>query len=63
MGLTQVMVTHDLDTLWSVPDRVMFLGDGEVLALCPMRELVKHQHPLIKAYFSNTRSARFMEEA
>jgi phospholipid/cholesterol/gamma-HCH transport system ATP-binding protein len=62
MGLTQVMVTHDLDTLWSVPDRVMFMGDGEVLALCPMHELVKHQHPLIQAYFSNARSARFMEE-
>lgn len=62
MGLTQVMVTHDLDTLWKVPDRVMFLGEGRVLALCPMKELVAHDHPMIQAYFSNSRSARFMEE-
>jgi phospholipid/cholesterol/gamma-HCH transport system ATP-binding protein len=62
MGLTQVMVTHDLDTLWSVPDRVMFLGEGKVLALCSMHELVKHQHPMIQAYFSNIRSSRFIEE-
>lgn len=63
MGLTQVMVTHDLDTLWGVPDRVMFLGEGRVLALCPMDELTKNPHPMIQAYFSNSRSARFMEEA
>lgn len=56
LGLTFVMVTHDLDTLWHVPDRVIFLGEGRVLAALPMRELVKSPHPLIKNYFSGPRS-------
>src|SRR4029079_15792453 len=30
LGLTFVMVTHDIDTLWYVPDRVIFLGEGVV---------------------------------
>ena len=60
LGLTQVMVTHDLDTLWKVPDRVMFLGEGRVLAMLPIKELVKVDHPLIQSYFANNRSARFV---
>ena len=61
MGLTQVMVTHDLDTLWKVPDRVLFLGEGRVLAAEPMAQLVKNSHPQIQAYFSNQRSTRFIK--
>lgn len=57
LGLTFVMITHDLDTLWRVPDRVIFLGEGKVLAAMPMAELVHQPHPLIRAYFSGARSA------
>ncbi len=56
LGLTFVMVTHDLDTLWRVPDRVVYLGEGKVLAAMSMSELVKQEHPLIQAYFSGARS-------
>lgn len=56
LGLTFVMVTHDLDTLWHVPDRVVFLGEGKVLAAEPMPEIIKNQHPLIKEYFSGARA-------
>lgn len=62
MGLTQVMVTHDLDTLWKVPDRILFLGEGRVLAAEPMRQLVRNSHPEIQEYFSNNRSARFLKQ-
>ena len=55
LGITLVMITHDLDTLWRVPDRVVFLGEARVLAACPMSELVQHTHPLIKQYFSGPR--------
>lgn len=58
LGLTFVMVTHDLDTLWRVPDRVIFLGDGNVLANAPMRDLFHNTHPLIRAYFSGQRAMR-----
>lgn len=55
LGITLLMVTHDLDTLWRVPDRVVFLGEKKVLAACPMSELVQHTHPLIREYFSGPR--------
>lgn len=58
LGLTVVMVTHDLDSLWRVMDRVAFLGEGKVLATLPMPELVKASHPLIQAYFSGYRGKR-----
>ncbi|AZV75982.1 ABC transporter ATP-binding protein [Coxiella burnetii] len=53
LELTFVMVTHDLDTLWQVPDRVFFLGEGKVLAALPMDGLVHHKHPLIQDYFGS----------
>ncbi len=59
LNLTIVMITHDLDTLWRVPDRVVFLGEGKVLAACPMAELVKNKHPIIKDYFDNVRAKEF----
>ncbi len=56
LGLTVMMVTHDLDTLHRVPDRVVFLGEGRVLAAVSMEEMVQQKHPLIQAYFSGPRS-------
>ena len=56
LGLTFVMVTHDLDTLWYVPDRVIFLGEGRVLADQPMALLYKNPHPMIQSYFSGHRA-------
>jgi phospholipid/cholesterol/gamma-HCH transport system ATP-binding protein len=55
LGLTVVMVTHDLDTLWRVTDRVAFLGEKKVLSLDSMRELSENPHPLIRAYFEGPR--------
>lgn len=56
LGITFFMITHDLDTLWRVPDRIIFLGEGCVLAAMPMAELVKQPHPLIRDYFDNARA-------
>lgn len=58
LGVTFVIITHDLDTLWTVTDRVIFLGEGVVLADAPMAEMVKNPHPLIQAYFSGDRAKR-----
>lgn len=55
-GFTIIIVTHDLDTLWTVPDRVMFLGEGKVLAAMSIAELVKQKHPLIQSYFGGERA-------
>jgi phospholipid/cholesterol/gamma-HCH transport system ATP-binding protein len=55
MGLTIVMVTHDLDSLWRVTNRVAFLGEGKVLCVDKMAALVKNPHPLIQAFFNGPR--------
>jgi len=56
-GLTIVMVTHDLDLLWAVSDRVAVLGEGRVLAVGSMEELSHNPHPIISAYFVDQRAA------
>lgn len=55
MGLTIVIVTHDLDTLWKVTDRVAFLGEGVVLAVDSMEKLNESDNPEIKKFFSGPR--------
>lgn len=56
LKLTLVLVTHDVDTLWRVADRVIFLGEGKVLAMGTMEELAQSSQPLVKAYFSSSRA-------
>lgn len=63
LGLTIVIVTHDLDTLWRVTDRVAILGEGRVLALGSMEDLAKHDHPIIREYFHGARGRAAGEQA
>lgn len=55
MGLTIVMVTHDLDSLWRVANRVAFLGDGVVMCVDTMPNLIKNTNPMIKQFFDGPR--------
>ncbi|OGT60875.1 MAG: ABC transporter ATP-binding protein [Gammaproteobacteria bacterium RIFCSPHIGHO2_12_FULL_45_12] len=55
MGLTIVMVTHDLDSLWKVTNRVAFLGNQKVMFVDPMPLLVKQADEQIQAFFSGPR--------
>lgn len=55
MGLTIVIVTHDLDSLWNVTNRVAFLGEKRVICVDSMHNLVKNPHPEIQAFFHGPR--------
>jgi phospholipid/cholesterol/gamma-HCH transport system ATP-binding protein len=55
LGLTVVMTTHDLDTLWSVSHRVAFLGEKRILATGSISELSQAEHPELRAYFQGSR--------
>lgn len=57
MDLTLIMVTHDLDSLWTVSSQVAFLGNQQVLAQEPMEKLIHNSHPVIQQYFANTRAS------
>ncbi|MBN2331756.1 MAG: ATP-binding cassette domain-containing protein [Deltaproteobacteria bacterium] len=53
LGLTIIMVTHDLDTLRSIADRIIVLGRGTILADGTLTDIKKHDDPWIKAYFAS----------
>lgn len=55
LGLTIVIITHDINTLLRTTDRVAFLGEGKVLAQCPMKSLEQNPHPLIQSYFADVK--------
>ena len=57
LGLTVFMVTHDLDSLYAICDRVAVLGQGRVTAIGPISELLLSQDPWIKAYFHGKRGS------
>ena len=55
LGLTVFMVTHDLESLDTVCDRVAALADGRVIAIGPMSEMLQSTHPWMRAYFQGKR--------
>jgi phospholipid/cholesterol/gamma-HCH transport system ATP-binding protein len=55
LGLTVLVVTHDLDTLHAITDRIAVLADKKVIATAPIAELQRSEHPWIKAYFNGPR--------
>jgi len=63
LGLTVVMVTHDLDSLWRISDRVAVLDGGHILGVGTMMELSQSDHPLIREYFYGPRGRAAREQA
>jgi len=58
LKLSVVMVTHDLDTLVALSDRVAVLADQRVIAAAPIREVIQVPHPFIQTYFLTGRGRR-----
>jgi phospholipid/cholesterol/gamma-HCH transport system ATP-binding protein len=56
LGLTVFMVTHDLDSLHTVCDRIAVLADGKVIAAGTMETMLQSEHPWLKEYFRGKRS-------
>ena len=55
LNLTIVMVTHDLDTLVALSDRIAVLADQRVIAAGNLNEICQFQHPFIVSYFKSIR--------
>jgi phospholipid/cholesterol/gamma-HCH transport system ATP-binding protein len=56
LGLTVFMVTHDLDSLHTVCDRIAVLADHKVIAAGTMDTMLASNHPWLRAYFHGKRS-------
>jgi phospholipid/cholesterol/gamma-HCH transport system ATP-binding protein len=55
LGLTVFLITHDLDTLYAICDRVAVLADHKVIAVGTIPELLALDHPWIQEYFNGPR--------
>ena len=63
LGLTVFIITHDLDTLYAICDRVAVLADKHVVAVGTIDELVALDHPWIQEYFNGPRGRAAEESA
>ncbi|MGI9237546.1 MAG: ABC transporter ATP-binding protein [Woeseiaceae bacterium] len=61
LNLTIVMVTHDMDSLFNICDRVAVLVDKKVVVGSP-DEIVRSQHPWIQSYFNDPRAVRARQQ-
>ena len=60
LGVTMVMVTHDLDTLFALASRVAVLADKKVIVSASPQEVVKFDHPFVQQFFQGERGRRAM---
>ncbi|UHQ19979.1 ATP-binding cassette domain-containing protein [Lysobacter sp. KIS68-7] len=56
LGLTVFLITHDLDTLYAICDRVAVLADRRVLVTAPIEEVERFDHPWVQQYFHGPRA-------
>ncbi|WND03048.1 ATP-binding cassette domain-containing protein [Temperatibacter marinus] len=56
LGLTVFLITHDLDTLYRVCDRIAVLGEKRILINAPLDEVINYDHPWIREYFKGPRA-------
>jgi phospholipid/cholesterol/gamma-HCH transport system ATP-binding protein len=61
LGLTVFMVTHDLDSLFSICDRVAALAERKVIAAGTLREMLDCQHPWVRSYFHGKRARQLQQ--
>ena len=61
LGLTVVMVTHDLDTLFELSTQVAVLAQQRVIVKAPPKEVIAFAHPFIQEFFLGERGQRAME--
>ena len=56
------MITHDLDTLYAVCDRVAVIADRKIVTTAPLHELEQSDHPWIRDYFLGPRGRAAAEQ-
>jgi phospholipid/cholesterol/gamma-HCH transport system ATP-binding protein len=56
LGISVLMVTHDLDSLHRVCDRIAVLGDGKIIAAGTMDKMMESRHPWLMSYFHGDRA-------
>jgi phospholipid/cholesterol/gamma-HCH transport system ATP-binding protein len=60
LGLTVFMVTHDLDSLYAICDRIAVLAEKKVLVTGTIKDMMTQDHPWIREYFHGPRGRAAM---
>jgi phospholipid/cholesterol/gamma-HCH transport system ATP-binding protein len=63
LGLTVVLVTHDLDTLAAMATRVAVLADRRIVSYAPLQETLHVKHPFIERFFHGEHGRRALARA
>lgn len=63
LGLTVFMVTHDLDSLYAICDRIAVLAEKRVLVIGTLEEMLMQDHPWIHDYFHGPRARAATEQS
>ena len=53
LDLTIIMITHDLDTIHNIVDKLSILADKKVVASGSLEDVLKSKHPFVKKFFKN----------
>lgn len=61
LGFTVFMITHDLESLHSICDRVAVLVRGRIVVVGSIEEVIRSDHPWVKAYFQGRRASAMRE--
>jgi phospholipid/cholesterol/gamma-HCH transport system ATP-binding protein len=61
LGLTVFMVTHDLDSLYAICDRIAAIGDGHVIATGTIEAMLAQDDPWLRAYFGGKRARAIIQ--
>src|SRR5579863_3432165 len=59
LGITVFMITHDLDSLRTVCNRIAALADGKIAAVGSMETMLESEHPWVRSYFRGDRARAF----
>lgn len=57
LGLTVFMVTHDLESLYAISNRIAVLADGRVVETGDLNDMLSSSHPWVQTYFGGQRGA------
>jgi phospholipid/cholesterol/gamma-HCH transport system ATP-binding protein len=63
LGFTVFMITHDLNSLAAICNRVAALADGKIAAIGPLASVLESDHPWVRAYFHGARAQMLHLEA
>ena len=62
IGFTVFIITHDLDTLYAICDRVAVVADKKIAAVATIKELERSDHPWIRSYLLGPRGRAAKKE-